>query len=102
MKTASRPEVHNSIRRNLLIGLIALVLVAGGLGVWAAIAELSGAVIAAGRLVVESNVKKVQHPTGGVVGEVLVREGDHVSVGEVVVRLDEHRPAPILPSSSTV
>jgi HlyD family secretion protein len=39
--------------------------------------------------VVSSNVKKVQHPTGGVIGELRVKEGDHVEAGEVVVRLDE-------------
>lgn len=58
-------------------------------GVWAATTELSGAVIAQGQLTVESNVKKVQHPTGGVVGELRVREGDHVQVGDILLRLDE-------------
>jgi HlyD family secretion protein len=46
-------------------------------------------VIAQGLLVVDSNVKKIQHPTGGVVGEVRVRDGDHVKAGDIVVRLDE-------------
>jgi HlyD family secretion protein len=45
--------------------------------------------IAPGSIVVESNVKKVQHPTGGVVGEVLARDGDLVKSGQVVVRLDD-------------
>ena len=40
-------------------------------------------------MVVDSNVKKVQHPTGGVVGELRVRDGDRVKAGDVVVRLDE-------------
>jgi HlyD family secretion protein len=60
-----------------------------GVGGWAATTELSGAVIAQGLLVVDTNVKKVQHPTGGVVGEVRVRDGDHVKAGDIVVRLDE-------------
>ena len=51
--------------------------------------ELAGAVIAPGFLVVDSNVKKVQHPTGGVVGELRVRDGDPVKRGDIVVRLDE-------------
>ena len=51
--------------------------------------EISGAVIAPGQLVVESDVKKVQHPTGGVVGELRVREGDKVKAGDVLIRLDE-------------
>jgi HlyD family secretion protein len=40
-------------------------------------------------LVVDTNVKKVQHPTGGVVGELRVREGDRVAVGDILLRLDE-------------
>ena len=64
-------------------------MLAGGLGGWASTAEISGALIAPGSIVVESNVKKVQHPTGGVVGEVLARDGDLVKAGDVVVRLDD-------------
>jgi HlyD family secretion protein len=60
-----------------------------GVGGWASTTDIAGAVTAAGQLVVETSVKKVQHPTGGVVGELFVREGDHVKAGDVVVRLDE-------------
>jgi HlyD family secretion protein len=51
--------------------------------------EFSGAVIAAGQLVVDSSVKKVQHPTGGVVGRLNVREGQEVKAGDVVISLDD-------------
>jgi HlyD family secretion protein len=78
-----------SIRLHLIIGLAIVVVLAGGLGGWASTAEISGALIAPGQIVVESNVKKVQHPTGGVVGEVLARDGDLVKAGQVVVRLDD-------------
>jgi HlyD family secretion protein len=78
-----------SIRRHLLAGVAVVVVVAGGMGGWAASTELAGAVIAPGRLVVDSNVKKVQHPTGGIVAELLVREGDRVKAGDVLLRLDE-------------
>jgi HlyD family secretion protein len=78
-----------SIRRHLIAAAVAAVLLVGGVGGWAATTELSGAVIAQGLLVVDTNVKKVQHPTGGVVGEVRVRDGDHVKAGDIVVRLDE-------------
>ncbi len=61
----------------------------GGVGGWAPTVPISGALIAPGSVVVESNVKKVQHPTGGVVGEVRVRDGDMVKAGDIVVRLDE-------------
>lgn len=79
---------YRSIRRHLLAAGIAAVLLVGGVGGWAATTELSGAVIAPGLLVVESNTKKVQHPTGGIVGELNVKDGDHVQAGDVVIRLD--------------
>ncbi|HXL31267.1 MAG TPA: HlyD family type I secretion periplasmic adaptor subunit [Bradyrhizobium sp.] len=83
--TGARP----SIRLHLIIGLAVVAFLAIGLGGWATTAEISGALIAPGSVVVESNVKKVQHPTGGVVGEVLARDGDLVKAGDVVVRLDD-------------
>ena len=52
-------------------------------------AESAGAVIAPGTVVVDSNVKKVQHPTGGIVGEIRVQDGDRVEAGDLLVRLDE-------------
>jgi HlyD family secretion protein len=61
----------------------------GGIGGWASTTELSGAVVASGVLVVDTNVKKVQHPTGGVVGELHVRDGKRVIAGDIVVRLDD-------------
>ncbi len=80
---------QRSIRSHLLGGLAVVALLAGGVGGLAATTELSGAVIAPGSLVVDSNVKKVQHPTGGVVGELRARDGDKVKAGDIVVRLDE-------------
>jgi HlyD family secretion protein len=80
---------RRSIRVHLIVGLAMVVLVAGGLGGWASTQEISGALIAPGQIVVESNVKKVQHPTGGVVGELRGRDGDIVKAGDVVVRLDD-------------
>jgi HlyD family secretion protein len=79
----------SSIRLHLIVGLSVVVLLIGGLGVWASTAEISGALIAPGSIVVESSVKKVQHPTGGVVGEVRAHDGDHVKAGDIVVRLDD-------------
>ena len=77
------------IRANILFGLSVSILLVGGVGAWAATTSLAGAVIASGNVVVESNSKKVQHQTGGIVGAILVREGDRVSAGDVIVRLDE-------------
>jgi HlyD family secretion protein len=85
-----RPTVHrHSINRHLLLGAAAALVLVGGVGGWATTTELSGAVIAQGQLVVDSNVKKVQHPTGGVVGELRVKDGDRVKAGDVLLRLDE-------------
>jgi HlyD family secretion protein len=69
--------------------LAIIVLLVGGAGGWATTTQLAGAVIAPGTLVVESNVKKVQHPTGGIVGEILVKEGSEVEEGQLVMRLDD-------------
>jgi HlyD family secretion protein len=84
-----KQEARGSIRNHLIVGLAVVALLAGGLGGWASTAQISGALIAPGSVVVESNVKKVQHPTGGVVGEVRARDGDVVKAGDVVVRLDD-------------
>ena len=78
-----------SIRRHIFVGSVLVAVLAFGLGGWASTAEISGALIAPGSLVVDSNVKKVQHPTGGVVGELFVRDGDHVKAGDMLIRLDE-------------
>jgi HlyD family secretion protein len=80
---------RRSIRLHLIVGLSVVIVLAGGLGGWASTVQISGALIAPGSIVVESNVKKVQHPTGGVVGEVLARDGDLVKAGDIVVRLDD-------------
>jgi HlyD family secretion protein len=84
-----RPTAQGSIRRHLAlaIGLSAALVV--GVGGWATFTMISGAVIAPGQLVVESEVKKVQHPNGGVVGELRVKEGTRVKAGDVLIRLDD-------------
>ncbi len=87
--TQTSRSLRRSMRRQTLAGLAVVVVLFGGFGVWAATTSLSGAVIAAGQVVVESNVKKVQHPTGGIVGEIRVRDGDRVQTGDLVLRLDE-------------
>ena len=73
MTTAGESATAGSIRAHLLAIAAATMVVVGGIGVMGASTELAGAIIASGALVVESNVKKVQHPTGGIVGELLVQ-----------------------------
>jgi HlyD family secretion protein len=77
------------LRGRLVAGLVVSALLVAGLGGWAASAKLSGAVIAPGLIVVDSNVKKVQHPYGGVVGQILVKNGDRIAPGDVLIRLDD-------------
>jgi len=88
-KPAAVSPSRASIRRHLVLGLLIVVLLGGGVGGWAATVKLSGALIAQGSIVVDQNVQKVQHPTGGIVGELRVRDGDYVKAGDVLVRLDE-------------
>src|SRR3954464_6034953 len=89
MRSGFQQQTLRSMRRTLVGGAATACLLVFGLGGWAATTELAGAVIAPGSLVVDSNVKKVQHPTGGVVGELRVRNGDAVRAGDILVRLDE-------------
>jgi membrane fusion protein, type I secretion system len=88
-----RADLAGCVRRDfddaLRTGLRVL-LVGGGLaGGWAVLVPLSAAVMVAGTLVVESNVKKIQHQTGGIVAQIPAQDGMHVKEGELLVRLDE-------------
>lgn len=87
MTGASDPR--KAIRRLNVIGLATLVVLVGGFGGWAFTTQLAGAVVASGAVVVDSDIKRVQHPTGGVVGELNVRNGDLVKAGDILVRLDD-------------
>src|SRR5262249_3124384 len=63
-------------------GLVFIAVFGGALGFWLVATTMSSAVIGPGQFVVDGSVKKVQHPTGGVVSHLLVREGDQVSEGD--------------------
>ncbi|MEM8823702.1 MAG: HlyD family type I secretion periplasmic adaptor subunit [Pseudomonadota bacterium] len=77
-----------SVKRHLIIGILGLLILVGGFGSWASLANISGAIISSGRVAVDSNRQIVQHPDGGVVTEIMVREGDRVEAGQPLVRLD--------------
>ncbi|MEM1429496.1 MAG: HlyD family type I secretion periplasmic adaptor subunit [Pseudomonadota bacterium] len=86
---SERTPLHRSLSRHILVcGVLSLALGAA-ITAWALSATLVGAVMAPGTFVVESNVKSVQHPTGGVVGALHVEEGQKVAAGEVIVTLDD-------------
>jgi HlyD family type I secretion membrane fusion protein len=73
----------------ILAGLLAIALFFGGLGGWAALAPLASAAVAPGTVTVESNRKTVQHLDGGIISELLVRNGDRVAQGQVLLRLED-------------
>ncbi len=86
---ASNQRQDFSFRGRLFFGLVVVCVLVFAIGGWAATAQLASAVIAPGTIVVDRNVKKVQHLDGGIVAEILVKDGDQVGAGDVVVRLDE-------------
>jgi HlyD family secretion protein/epimerase transport system membrane fusion protein len=82
------PPYPTSCARTLACGWIVIGVLFGGFGTWASIAPLTSAAIAPGTVVVDSNRKSVQHLEGGVIREILVRDGDVVEAGQVLLRLD--------------
>jgi len=84
--TGSKPVF--SLQWPMVLGIFSLLILVGGFGSWASLSSLSGAIIASGQIEVEKNRQVVQHPDGGVVAEIVVKEGDLVERGAVLVRLD--------------
>ncbi|MBN9888804.1 HlyD family type I secretion periplasmic adaptor subunit [Salipiger abyssi] len=76
------------LRKPMMYGLFALLVLVGGFGTWAATTEISGAIIAGGQIQVDQNRQVVQHADGGTVAEILVDEGDVVEKGQILIRLD--------------
>jgi HlyD family secretion protein len=77
-----------AFERELRTGLRALLVVGGLAGGWMVLVPLAGAVVVPGNLVVQSNVKTIQHPTGGVVAQIPVHNGMRVNAGDLLLRLD--------------
>lgn len=73
------------------VGLVVVALSFGGTLIWSALAPLSSAVVASGLVKVDSSRKKIQHPEGGIVREILIRDGDVVKAGDTLIRLDKTR-----------
>jgi membrane fusion protein, type I secretion system len=89
----AKPDRHAdhdaALQRLWRRGLTFIAVFGGIFGVWSLATTLSGAVIAPGQFVVDTSVKKVQHPSGGVVAQLLVHDGDRVQEGDLLIRLDE-------------
>lgn len=77
-----------STRPFLAAGFLTLAVLVLGLGGWAAFSRIAGAVVASGQVEVEGNRQVVQHPNGGVIEEILARDGDVVEAGQVLIRFD--------------
>jgi HlyD family type I secretion membrane fusion protein len=82
------PPYPTSCGRTLVFGWIVIGILFGGFGTWASVAPLTSAAIAPGTVVVDTNRKSVQHLEGGVIREILVRDGDLVEAGQILLRLD--------------
>ena len=78
-----------SARSPVSIGLTAVIILVGGFGTWSVGTAIAGAVIAPGQLQVESERQVIQHIDGGIVGELPVNDGDFVTAGDIVMRLDD-------------
>ncbi len=78
-----------SARGPMTVGLLGLLVLVGGFGTWAVATNISGAIIAGGRSEVDQNRQVVQHPDGGVVAGLNVREGDTVEAGQMLIQLDD-------------
>ena len=76
-------------RHSMRIGLLVLILGLGGATLWAALAPLDEGVPATGSVAIDTKRKAVQHLQGGIVSEVLVKEGSMVKSGEVLIRLND-------------
>ena len=84
----SDPQQAWSVRGPMTLGVLALLVLVGGFGAWAALSNIAGAVVAPGQIQVEQNRQAVQHPEGGVVLTLDVVEGQMVDRGEILMRLD--------------
>ena len=90
--TAAQPVVIRDWKRPAAIGYALIIFTFVVLGGWSAVAKLDGAVTAPGVVAEGSGRKSVQHLEGGIVKEILVREGEHVTAGQVLFRLDPTQP----------
>ncbi|UVK38511.1 HlyD family type I secretion periplasmic adaptor subunit [Mesorhizobium sp. AR10] len=82
-------EVPRSIWKQTMVGLLLITVTFGGFGTWAFTAPLASAIVAQGSFVATGQNKIIQHLEGGIIKELLVSEGDHVSLDQPLIKLDE-------------
>ncbi len=85
--------LRRAIRRHVLVGLVGAAVMVVTLGAMATTIDFAGAIIAEGRVVVDSNVKNVQPASTGTVAEIRVKDGDHVNAGDLLIQLDSKSAA---------
>lgn len=89
MELQNMITLSGSIRRHILVAGAFVCLLFIGIGGWLALAHVSGAVVATGTVVVEGNIKEVQHQEGGIIKDIKVEDGDLVKSGDLLVVLDD-------------
>lgn len=87
------PPIETSLKSLYRWSAIIVIGFIGSFLVWSIVTKLASGVIAAGSVKVDSNRKQIQHLEGGIVSEILVRDGDTVKADQVLVRLDDTRAA---------
>lgn len=83
------PVLPTDTRRPLRVGLLILVVGFGGFLLWASLVPLASGVPSSGSVVLDGRRKAIQHFSGGVVKQILVREGQSVKAGDVLMRMDD-------------
>jgi HlyD family secretion protein len=86
---AQDAKVRNGLRCRLIAGYVITAIFVFGILGYAAVAQIRGAVIAPGNIVVEGNLRRIQHQDGGSVAAILVRNGQKVAAGDLLVRMNE-------------
>jgi HlyD family type I secretion membrane fusion protein len=81
------------IKSRVAVGSLAALLLVGGFGGWAATAELSGAVVGQGQVMVDKDLRAIQHLDGGIIRSIDVKKGDAVQEGQVLFTLDSTQMA---------
>lgn len=86
------PDIERRMRRPMVVGSAIVGVFVIGIMIWAALAPLTGAVLAPGQVRVEANRKTIRHLEGGTVREIPVHEGQHVAAGQTLMVMDDVQP----------
>lgn len=92
-------ESEHALRRLMVAGAVIVGLAFGGAGTWLMLAPLDSAAVAMGSVVVDSHRKTVQHLEGGIVRKVLVKEGEAVTAGQLIIELEASQAKAVLAQS---